>query len=635
MNIKYQVSGLVLLLVITYFYRRQPDIGLKSAKVFFRVLVGSFLCLVMDIASIIFICNQDVIPEFWVNVVCKLYLSSLTAIGYIGFYYAFYNTPTFKKKQFFVAFDSILAISNILIWVLPINVVYESKEVLYTEGPACIVTYLTACMMIVATTVYTFFNKSTQNRKRDYAIRTWMFIWILAALVQFFVPRLLLVGFASAIGVMILFFTLENPESNLDKKYGLFNYRVLVELMDQKYDEKKDFSLVAINMNSEYVDGVSANQLTAAFDEITKYLVNKGGRFTFKNIQREFIILFDDKSVADELVADLNARFSAGFSMGDYSNRLLKFRPLIMLIRDSEIAKNGDSILDLITYAKGKYIAAFGDNIIEITAENIKEKDRAEEIENIITDAMRDDRIEVFLQPIFNVASSKFTSAEALVRIRNLDGSLLPPGEFIPVAEASGLMEDLGERIFEKTCIFLEENDLSEYSFSYVEANLSVVQCESDELAETYIDIIEDHHLHPEYFNLEITESAAVLTKEKLIRNMQRLQKEGISFSLDDFGSGHSNLNYLVDLPVKILKYDMEMTKAYFANEKARLVVVNTTNLAHEMGIRVVAEGVETKEEFEELVRVGVDYIQGYYFSKPMPGNEFVAFIKEKNGKQK
>ncbi len=635
MNIKYQISGMVLLFIITYFYRRQPDIGLKSTKVFFRVLMGSFLCLFMDIASIVCITYMDALPIVFVDIVCKLYLVSLTVIGFIGFYYAFYNTPLVKKSGYINAFKYILLVSNILILALPISIVYEDNETIYTEGPACLVTYLTAFVMILSTVFYTFFNKSKQNRKRDYAVRTWMLIWIIAALTQFLFPRLLLVGFASAIGVMILFFTLENPESNLDKKSGLFNYRVLVELMDQMYSQGKKFSLAIVNMDSEFVDGVSANQLTAAFDEISKYLVSKGGKFTFKNIQREFAIIFPDEERCDELIADLNARFSAGFSMGEYSNRLLKFRPLIMLIKDSDIAKNGDSILDLITYTKGKYVAAFGENIVPITAESIEIKERAEFIENTITDAMRDDRIEVFFQPIYNVESGLFTSAEALVRIRNVDGSLLPPGEFIPVAEASGLMEELGERIFEKTCVFLEENDLSDYGFKYVEANLSVVQCESDELAETYIDIIDRHHLHPEYFNLEITESAAVLTKDKLINNMKRLQQEGISFSLDDFGSGHSNLNYLVDLPVKILKYDMEMTKAYFANDKAKKVVVKTTSLAHEMDIRVVAEGVETELEFNELVKVGVDYIQGYFFSRPMPANEFVEFIKTRNAKKK
>ena len=158
-----------------------------------------------------------------------------------------------------------------------------------------------------------------------------------------------------------------------------------------------------------------------------------------------------------------------------------------------------------------------------------------------------------------------------------------------------------------------------------------VIQCESKNLADNYIEIIDRYQIDPKLINLEITESASVVMKNILLNNMQALISHGISFSLDDFGNGQSNLNYIVDMPVKIIKFDRNMTKAYFESEKARFVLQATMNMIHEMNLKVVAEGVETAEQLMEFQKIGIDYIQGFYFAKPLKQAEFLKFIKEHN----
>jgi EAL domain-containing protein (putative c-di-GMP-specific phosphodiesterase class I) len=221
-----------------------------------------------------------------------------------------------------------------------------------------------------------------------------------------------------------------------------------------------------------------------------------------------------------------------------------------------------------------------------------------------------------------------FVSAEALVRIKNEDGSLMPPGKFIPVAESNGSIKRLGEIVFEKTCRFIRENDLGQYGMHYIEVNLSVEQCESMDLAERYISIMDRYGIDPSWINLEITETGSIKTRKDLLRNMERLLEYGISFSLDDFGSGESNLNYIVDMPVQIIKFDSDMTQSYFENEKAMLIMHAAGNMVHDMGLKIVSEGVETQEQFRAVVEFGVDYVQGYYFSRPLPKDDFVEFLK-------
>jgi len=123
---------------------------------------------------------------------------------------------------------------------------------------------------------------------------------------------------------------------------------------------------------------------------------------------------------------------------------------------------------------------------------------------------------------------------------------------------------------------------------------------------------------------LEITESAAIRIKDTLLENMRVLMDYGVKFALDDFGNGESNLNYIVDMPVSIVKFDRDMSQAYFANQKARFVMEAAMHMIHDMKLEIVSEGIETQEQAQAIETLGIEYIQGYYFSKPLSGEEFL-----------
>ena len=262
----------------------------------------------------------------------------------------------------------------------------------------------------------------------------------------------------------------------------------------------------------------------------------------------------------------------------------------------------------------------------ELLLEEIREK---AETKKEILQAIDEDRIEVFYQPIYSTKKKKYLSAEALVRIRKEDGTMLSPGMFIPVAEETGLIKQVGEIVFEKVCECLSENKVQQLGIEYIEVNMSVVQFELRNLAERYIKIMKRHDVDPKYINLEITETGSIQAKQNMLENMHRLIKYGVSFSLDDFGNGQSNLDYMIDMPVKIVKLDMLMTQSYFKNIKAKSVVQAVTNMVHNMQLKMVAEGVETKEQLDEMERLGIEYIQGYFFSKPVDKEEFMSFLSK------
>ena len=154
-----------------------------------------------------------------------------------------------------------------------------------------------------------------------------------------------------------------------------------------------------------------------------------------------------------------------------------------------------------------------------------------------------------------------------------------------------------------------------------------MVQCEQADLAQRLIRIAQRFEVDPSMVNLEITETASISARKQLLGNMEQLIDYGFSFSLDDFGKGESNLMYVVEMPVTIVKLDYDITKAFFNTPKACQVVRAVVGMAHEMGLHLVSEGIETEQEAVAIRAEGIDYIQGYYYSKPLPVCEFVDFL--------
>ena len=137
--------------------------------------------------------------------------------------------------------------------------------------------------------------------------------------------------------------------------------------------------------------------------------------------------------------------------------------------------------------------------------------------------------------------------------------------------------------------------------------------------------------INPDLINVEITETAASENQKIMLDNMNKLIENGVTFSLDDFGTGRSNIDYFVNLPVNIVKFDYSFTRGFFENEKIKPVLVGMVGIIHKMNMRVVVEGIETKEQLEVMIGMGVDFIQGYYFSKPIPESDFVEFLIQNN----
>jgi EAL domain-containing protein (putative c-di-GMP-specific phosphodiesterase class I) len=254
------------------------------------------------------------------------------------------------------------------------------------------------------------------------------------------------------------------------------------------------------------------------------------------------------------------------------------------------------------------------------------------DVDVAIRKALLTESFEMYYQPIYHVESQRIESGEALVRLYDSELGQISPGEFIPIAEQGGLILQLSELIFKKVFAFISQNDLQKKGISYIEINLSMVQCMQESFADMLSAMMKDYGIESNRINLEVTETAAVSMPRRLRENMSDLYERGIRFSLDDFGTGYSNIDSLMDLPLDMIKLDKSMIDMATDFEQGKLVLASAVSMAKQINMKIVAEGVETVEQKEFLEQMKVDYLQGYYFSKPLPEEGFVKFVEEFNG---
>lgn len=629
MNIQVQCCGLALILVLLYFYQYQKKVELHTEKAFLRIIYVSIISLSMDILSIVMIANLETLPDYMVRMVCKLYLISLLGVVLCGLLYIvadiYSNSRAYYKVE--LVSCSIIAVGAIFVCCLPIHILYNpDTNVVYTYGPSDYATYAVTVVIIITSLYYIIRQKDNMNPRRRNAVFIWIILWFVAAIIQFLSSELLLVGYACSLSIMIIYLTLENPEVNLDRATGLFNQNALIQMIQERYHQKEPFSIMSLLFESSLYKNIYSESMKHVKMEVIAFLNTLPDIKVFKNTEKEIIILASDDQVMESVIACIESRFEHGWG----EEESIELNPYYLYISDCNIVNDAEDLLSLIHYARQNNYGGSETRFIKIGQDISEQMFQESTMENLLMNAVENSQIEVYFQPIYSTKEGHFTSAEALARLRDEDGKIIPPGAFISIAEKNGVISKLGQIVFEKVCCFIKENKIETYGIHYIEVNLSVVQCAYENLADEYIDIMRKYDINPSMINLEITESASMSTKKTLMDNMKKLMDYGVHFSLDDFGTGQSNLNYIVEIPVSIVKFDKNMISSYFESTKAKYVMDAAIQMIHGMQLEIVSEGIETKEQYLVMKELGINYIQGYYFSRPVPEKEFLSVLRKK-----
>ena len=243
-----------------------------------------------------------------------------------------------------------------------------------------------------------------------------------------------------------------------------------------------------------------------------------------------------------------------------------------------------------------------------------------------IQSALDRDAVEVRYQPTINLATGRIVGVEALARLRTADGALIPPDEFIAVAEETGLIGALGTAVLRRACRTARAWLAIDPSFM-LSVNLSPRQLSHPDIAETIEDTLGDARIEPTSLWLEITEST-LLSGPSVPAAMHRLRRDGIRFAIDDFGTGYSSLAHLRHMPVDMLKIDRDFVSGLQVDIADHALVAATIDLAHAFALATTAEGVQTPEQLADLTALGCDYAQGYLWSPPVEADEITDMLR-------
>ncbi|MDP4145647.1 MAG: EAL domain-containing protein [Bacillota bacterium] len=258
---------------------------------------------------------------------------------------------------------------------------------------------------------------------------------------------------------------------------------------------------------------------------------------------------------------------------------------------------------------------------------------RNSEIERGLRKAIENDELKLFYQVQVDAKTGKITGMESLIRWFSKELGFVPPSEFIPIAEKSGLIINIGEWILKTACKQNVEWRQKGYKFDYIAVNVSAIQLQHPSFLATVKEVIDELKLSPEYIELEITESVLMQSLNDNVKILDQIKAMGVKSALDDFGTGYSSLSYLRMLPISTLKIDKSFIDDIAIDNNERSIIDGIIQLAHKMNLDVVAEGVEVQEQLNVLSEMNCDKIQGYYFSKPLPPDE-VAVLLEQGGFQ-
>ncbi len=281
---------------------------------------------------------------------------------------------------------------------------------------------------------------------------------------------------------------------------------------------------------------------------------------------------------------------------------------LIDIMREREKETNSSPVKDILTSQK-------------IALNELK-------TEQELRQAIEKKEFSPFFQPIIRLSDNKIVGFETLIRWFNPEKGMIFPDEFIPVAERTNIIDMLDSLMLEKSCEFLPKLQETSNTDLFLSVNLSGINFENEHLSEKINQTIKKSNINQSHIRLEITESA-LINAELALSALSKLKRIGVGIALDDFGTGYSSLGYLHKFPIDILKIDRSFVSQISTDEKGIDIIRAIANLAHNFRLKVVAEGIETKEDEQIIKELGCEYGQGYYYSKPIPYEEAVNLLKE------
>lgn len=628
---EYDVCALIIAITLILGFVRRKTIKTRVRKSFLFLVLFQIFAIVFELIVVFLIKypNSVSVPIFYIlDILHYVFLLGIS-VWFLNCFYFVIEEKKRKKSSLKKLLYLVYAIQLIFVITTPFTkaVFYLDENYNYFHGPYLSLVSTLSIAFQIAVIIELIKERHILTKAQILIVLISIFVVGIIIYLENVFPQYLFLNLSTTFTILFLFFAWYNPSSYSDKEMGIFNRAAFLTTINENLIKNKKIKIVGFRIQGlKYLTNmIGLERKNLLLKELSEKLRStfEGKTLYRLSITKFSFILKEDDTFADKFLDKLKNLFEEPFVIEDFS---FSFQIRVAILHCPEQAASVDDAINILDKVLKSMEKAEAGTIVIAKKDELSIAMKENQIQSILKDAIKKNNLYVVYQPIYSVKDKRYTTAEALIRI-NTGKEYIGPSEFIPIAEKNGLILEIGEFVFKKVCEFIVSEKIWEKGIEYIHVNLSVVQCMQEKLYEQLFKIMDTYDLDYKYINLEVTETIAVASKEKLKVNMGKLIDKEINFSLDDFGSGFSNMSTLVEYPFHTIKIDKSIIDTAFIDAKAKTVLSYTIKMIRQLNMEVVAEGVETEEQVKELEKMGCNYLQGYFYSKPLKKDDFLGVL--------
>lgn len=629
-NFSFDYVAIVLYILLLFFFSGKKRINLQIYTIYY-VMLGSMLfsaimdvilfqqiqngtfqgMMIMDILAVIYnLCQKIIYP------ICVMYLLGIS------------NVDLAKSRKWrlsleipYFLFAGLVIASVWTGWVFD----FDGRGMITAGSIPQIMQIYMAYYTVLTAVVFIRYRKTIGFGKITYILNCVAFIFC-ASMIQMIFLEQRIFFFIMALCVICMVYSVKRPDEEFDETNALYR-DVLLDEVALNYKSRSSFFIFFIRIHDFKIlaDSLGQDSVNEMLSDVVSFLtVFTRGTNVFRvddNVLAVKMKIMKEEQM-ENMIKAIAQRFKQAWKNGAMKAILSASYVKAKCPEDVPTYEDFVHLISVVGRKEGIIDHVYG-------ADEIIGEDYEKDIIEAIKRGLEKDKFQVYYQPIFSTKEKRIVAAEALVRLNDDKLGFISPEVMVPLAEREGYILEIGKKVFTEVCRFFMEENLTAFGIEYIEVNLSVKQCMHHKLAENFLEIMKEYGLRNSQINFEITESSAMVSNAALISNINYFEENGVSLSLDDYGTGYSNVSYLYQMPFQILKIDKSILWSSEKNQKADFTLRSIFNMTNKLGLHVVVEGVETEAQIVKLLKLGCDYFQGYYFSKPIPGKDYIRYLEE------
>ncbi|MEG0615469.1 MAG: bifunctional diguanylate cyclase/phosphodiesterase [Oscillospiraceae bacterium] len=631
-NIVPECTSLITIYIIFLFARSEKVLPTLRKFLFKLCIVSSLVTVIFNILTATVLMGHEFFPTWVLWVVNTFYYLTTPISGIFFMLYGFSVLTDDTKKVFRLSLIGIIPTIAYLIIALTNPFTHLLFNVLpdvgYVRGPCLFLAYIPPYIYCLIILIFSNLKIFDATRTERLMLAAFPVTALLAVGIQQFFGDQVLSGTATAVVLLIIYLTIENKEISLDTLTGTPSRQVLLDMLKLNLSRNTKTALIVLSLRKFKVINNRLGQPlgNVVLQQIARFLktVSKGVQ-VYRFGGDEFAILVYNKQDVNKILSTISTRMNSAWDTGNCNVTLSAAIGVV------PFDMSFTSVEEIILGMEHSVICAKqinGNSCVYCTTQMISDIHRRDNVIEILKNTIANNDIVLYYQPIFDVKSSKFLYAESLARIPNSPLGFLSPGEFIPIAESTGLIIPLTYQIMNKICLYVNELLAANVQFSAVHINFSAMQFSDEHFEEKILEIINRHRIPFSKIKIELTESILAENYTLVKDYIVRMNNQGLRFELDDFGTGYSNLSSVLQIPWDTIKLDRSLILSAEESESSALIVKNIVSAFLSLGICVLAEGVETIEQRDFATGIGCKLIQGFYYAKPLPPEEAKIYFK-------